>query len=189
LAARKVVEKRLLAHREHLADGHRDSCLAPKANAIVTFAKKVGTAKVPISSTFRPPRPSWRDVNGTRQAPPLTEALPVAVDEARTIAKIWVASPDFDGGAMHELPFTQADGRLHFTLPALKYWSMVVLEPEPADDRLLVVGDATSGGWDANNGIPLLPTDQDGVFRGTVYLEAGKPFSSSTAPTMAPVST
>lgn len=149
----------------------------PKANAIVTFAKKVGTAKVLHFLNFQATDDlSWRDVNGTRQAPPLTEALPVAVDEARTIAKIWVASPDFDGGAMHELPFTQADGRLHFTLPALKYWSMVVLEPEPADDRLLVVGDATSGGWDANKAIPLLPTDQDGVFRGTVYLEAGKPF-------------
>lgn len=101
----------------------------PKANAIVTFAKKVGTAKVLHFLNFQATDDlSWRDVNGTRQAPPLTEALPVAVDVATTIVKLWVASPDIDGGAPRELPFTQADRKVTFTLPSLLYWTMVVME-------------------------------------------------------------
>lgn len=101
----------------------------PKAYAVVTFAKKVGTADVIHFLNFRGTDDlSWRDLNGTRQTPPLTQNLPVTVDVATTIVKLWVASPDIDGGAPRELPFTQADRKVTFTLPSLLYWTMVVME-------------------------------------------------------------
>ena len=41
---------------------------------------------------------------------------------------LWVASPDVHGGALQELAFTQENGVVSFTLPALKYWTMIVAE-------------------------------------------------------------
>jgi len=101
----------------------------PKADAVVTFAKRVGTADVIHFLNFRGTDDlSWRDLNGTRQTPPLTQNLPVTIDMATKIRKLWVASPDIDGGAPRELPFKQADGKVTFTLPSLLYWTMVVME-------------------------------------------------------------
>ncbi|MDD4535278.1 MAG: glycoside hydrolase family 66 protein, partial [Prevotella sp.] len=44
------------------------------------------------------------------------------------VNKVWVASPDIHGGAMQELTFVQKDGFVTFTVPSLKYWTMIVLE-------------------------------------------------------------
>ncbi len=41
---------------------------------------------------------------------------------------IWVATPDALAGAPVELSFTQKDGAVEFTLPSLKYWTMIVME-------------------------------------------------------------
>jgi len=44
------------------------------------------------------------------------------------VNKLWVASPDTHGGALQELAFTQENGVVSFTLPSLKYWTMIVAE-------------------------------------------------------------
>jgi len=44
------------------------------------------------------------------------------------VNKLWVASPDVHGGALQELAFTQENGVVSFTLPSLKYWTMIVAE-------------------------------------------------------------
>lgn len=103
----------------------------PKANHIVTFSKQVENAQVIHFLNFQNTDDlSWRDLKGTRQAPPLTQNLPLSVTIAQPIAKVWVATPDDRGGALLEIPFQQSGSQLSFSLPSLKYWTMVVLESE-----------------------------------------------------------
>ena len=71
---------------------------------------------------------SWRDLDGTRPAPRLQREIPLAMRRTAPVSRVWTASPDAHAGAVVELPFTLKDGKLSFTLPSLKYWSMVVIE-------------------------------------------------------------
>lgn len=71
---------------------------------------------------------SWRDLKGTVAEPALISNAELQFSMPQKVNKIWVASPDLHGGASQELTFGQKDGVVTFTLPALKYWSMVVLE-------------------------------------------------------------
>lgn len=101
----------------------------PKRGNVTTYARKVGNADVIHLLNFRNiDNLSWRDLNGTRTAPRLTLDLPLAVDYPTKVNRIWTASPDYHGGAVVELPFTQTDGKVTFTLPSLKYWAMIVIE-------------------------------------------------------------
>ena len=101
----------------------------PKRGNVTTYARKVGNADVIHLLNFRNiDNLSWRDLNGTRTAPRLTLDLPLTVDYPTKVNRIWTASPDYHGGAVVELPFTQTDGKVTFTLPSLKYWAMIVIE-------------------------------------------------------------
>ncbi|MCU4165886.1 glycoside hydrolase family 66 protein [Carboxylicivirga caseinilyticus] len=70
----------------------------------------------------------WRDDTGSQSVPGLISDAKVSVAVENTVSKIWVASPDIIGGASWELNFNQGNGVVTFTLPRLKYWSMVVIE-------------------------------------------------------------
>lgn len=72
---------------------------------------------------------NWQDdqpvpqvINGTQMSFPCST----------TISKLWVASPDFDNGLPQQISFSQINGTVTFTLPKLKYWTMVVAEQEVA---------------------------------------------------------
>ena len=67
-------------------------------------------------------------MDGTMPEPRLVEGLPLRVKADTKVSKIWVATPDALGGAVQELPFKQAGGEVTFTLPSLKYWTMIVIE-------------------------------------------------------------
>jgi dextranase len=70
----------------------------------------------------------WRDDNGT-QARPVTVVSPkFNFTPTRSVQRIWMASPDIDGGASKEIPFTVAGSEITFTLPSLQYWDMIVVE-------------------------------------------------------------
>lgn len=101
----------------------------PKKGYITTYSRNVGTAKVINLLNFRSIDDlSWRDLNGTRPQPQLTLNTPVSVTCSEPVKKVWVASPDYHGGAVQELAFTQTNGKLSFTVPNIKYWTMVVIE-------------------------------------------------------------
>ncbi|MNL39434.1 Cycloisomaltooligosaccharide glucanotransferase precursor [compost metagenome] len=72
----------------------------------------------------------WRDTNGTQTAPQLISSAKVKVTTEKSVKKVWVASPDVNGGASTQLAFTQSGNETSFTLPSLKYWDMVVMEYE-----------------------------------------------------------
>jgi len=70
----------------------------------------------------------WRDRNGTQAAPHAVSNGRFNFTATKTVKKIWVASPDIDGGASKDVTYTQSGNTVTFTLPMLKYWDMVVVE-------------------------------------------------------------
>ena len=101
----------------------------PKQGNISTYAKTVDGATVVHLLNFRNTDDmSWRDLNGTRPAPRLTLNLPVALTCKNKVSKVWVASPDSHAGAIQELEFKQSGTTVTFTVPSIKYWTMLVIE-------------------------------------------------------------
>lgn len=84
----------------------------------------------------------WHDRDGIRPWPVEHKQLALTVSGlsgVREIGRLWVASPDYIGGAMQEITdYTFSSGILRFTLPALQFWTMVVVEPETTDTDALV---------------------------------------------------
>lgn len=105
------------------------SAWPPKKGDIVTYSRHVGNQDVIHLLNFRNiDNLSWRDLNGTRTAPRLTLNTPIEISYSGKAKKVWTASPDYHAGAPVELPFTQKDGKISLTLPALNYWTMLVIE-------------------------------------------------------------
>ena len=71
---------------------------------------------------------SWRDLDGTMPAATSLTNLPLQVAWSQPVSHVYVATPDALGGAMRELDFMLQDGQLCFTLPSLKYWTMLVIK-------------------------------------------------------------
>lgn len=75
----------------------------------------------------------WCDTNADQQEQDLIEnkEIELSIDGRSGIIKsVWCASPDFDFGVARTLEFTQNSDKIKLTLPALKYWTMIVVEYE-----------------------------------------------------------
>ena len=76
----------------------------------------------------------WHDRDGLRPWPVEHEDLAVTISGLGTLGKVrrvWVASPDYMGGAMQEIQDYRVSGSiLKLTVPALQFWTMIVIEPE-----------------------------------------------------------
>lgn len=101
----------------------------PKLKHLTTFARKQGQRHIlHILNFLNADQLSWRDLKGTMPAPRLVKDLPVQVTINETVHHVYIASPDYHGGALVELPFEQTDGQVNFSIPELKYWDMIVME-------------------------------------------------------------
>lgn len=70
----------------------------------------------------------WRDTNGTQNEPGLAEDVHIKVTTSGIVSKVWIASPDINGGVAMNTEFSQSGNEVIITLPSLKYWDMIVLE-------------------------------------------------------------
>lgn len=96
---------------------------------VTAYAKQVGNAHVlHLLNLLNANSTSWRDMDGTMPAPRVVNKLPLTIEMTDAIKHVYVASPDYHGGALVELPFVQKDGKLSITVPSLKYWDMIVME-------------------------------------------------------------
>ena len=83
----------------------------------------------------------WHDNQATRPWPKRFEALSIKLTGLSGMGKvrrIWVASPDYCGGAMQELTdyrYMSSIGTITLTLPSLQFWTMIVIEPETATTK------------------------------------------------------
>ena len=101
----------------------------PKTGNIVTYARNVDDKQVISLLNFRNVDDlSWRDFNGTRRAPSLALDVPVSITTTKKVSNVWVATPDYHAGAVQQLAFRQQGDKLTFTVPQLKYWTMIVIE-------------------------------------------------------------
>lgn len=101
----------------------------PELSTITTFGRKVGDRQVVHLLNFLDAdQLSWRDMNGTMPEPRLVQNLPLTLKYVEKVNKIWIATPDSHGGVKQELPFKQQGGNVTFTVPSVKYWTMIVIE-------------------------------------------------------------
>lgn len=101
----------------------------PKKSALTAYGKQVDSKQViHLLNFLRADELSWRDLKGTMPAPRLQTKVPLKLSVKNSVKKIWVASPDVHAGAVQEVAFEQSNGVVNFTLPYLKYWTMIVVE-------------------------------------------------------------
>lgn len=100
----------------------------PVLQSVTTFSKDVDGKHIVHLLNFEQANSlSWRDMDGTQAEPEVINNLNLRM-KATHVNKVWVASPDVLGGAPIELNFKAEGGFVTFTVPSLKYWTMVVVE-------------------------------------------------------------
>lgn len=114
-----------------IATSHSDLTLnawPPICGTVTTYAKQVDNKQVVHLLNFSKANSlSWRDMDST-QPEPTTYTNATLRLRAAGVKKLWVASPDNLGGAPQELQFRQDGDYVVFTVPTLKYWTMIVAE-------------------------------------------------------------
>ncbi len=70
----------------------------------------------------------WRDDQGTQAEPKEMKNVTVKLRSNREVSKVWVASPDYQGGAPVEVAFREVALGIVIDVPYLKYWTMIVVE-------------------------------------------------------------
>ena len=134
----------LTAYEDYLRDGVEpddvevrilDQTTNPDAvpNTIWTISRrKDNTTVIHLINLLGSNDPHWRDVMMTRPEPPSLRNLEVQVSSSKTIRSVGWASPDFDGGQFHSIPFqVHKNGKaaaVEFTLPKLHYWDSIFIE-------------------------------------------------------------
>ena len=100
----------------------------PRLGTVTSYTKTVDDKKVVNLLNFVNANSlSWRDLKGDMPEPQQINGLTLAV-KAGNVKRIWVASPDCYGGVAQELHFEKNGDLVVFTVPMLKYWSMIVIE-------------------------------------------------------------
>jgi len=97
---------------------------------------------------------NWRDDNQVQPVPSTISNLSLNFPYSTSINKIWVASPDFNHGLPQQVTFTQSNGTVTFSVPQLKYWTMVVVEPGTAARTVAAEADAEPVSLDLAANVP-----------------------------------
>ena len=101
----------------------------PKVGKVTTFARQQnGRIVLHLLNFTSADCTSWRDIDGTMPTPRVVKNSRLSVAVTNEVKHVYLASPDYHGAALQELPFKQADGKVSFTVPTLKYWDMLIFE-------------------------------------------------------------
>ncbi|MEP6949479.1 MAG: glycoside hydrolase family 66 protein [Ginsengibacter sp.] len=101
----------------------------PQNGSVSVIGKGMGNRQVihlinfANASTF-----DWRDTNGSQTLPNTLKNISYILTTTRPVTKLWMASPDINGGALQQISFTQSGNSVSFSLPSLQYWDMVVAD-------------------------------------------------------------
>lgn len=120
----------------------------PKANQVTMLAREVNGRQVihllnftheeTVQNVNNDYMLCWHDNMATRPWPQRFENISVRLTGLKgmgSVRRIWIASPDYCGGAMQELAgykYYSSTGAIALTLPSLQFWTMIVIEPEAA---------------------------------------------------------
>ena len=96
---------------------------------VAAFGKKVENRQVVHLINFKNSKTqNWKDNTGIQVVPTIVRDAKLTLAASSPVKKVWVASPDFIGGAARPLNFVQQGDKVSFTLPELRYWDMLVVE-------------------------------------------------------------
>ena len=100
----------------------------PKLKGVTTYTTNTDKRQIIHLFNFLQVKSlSWRDMDSEQPEPRLQTSIPLRL-KASGVKRLWVATPDALTGAPQELAFTQEGQYITFTLPSLKYWTMIVVE-------------------------------------------------------------
>jgi dextranase len=110
-----------------------DSCVfnqwGPQIGQIATVGRHVGSRDVIHLLSYRhATHLDWCDSDGDQAPQTMLKEIPLSFAATKQPERIWVASPDYRHGAPQELEFEYTGGKVTLTIPALQYWTMVVVE-------------------------------------------------------------
>jgi len=101
----------------------------PKVNQIATIGRHVGERDIVHLLSYRhATHLDWCDSDGDQAPQTLITGIPVSFDMEVEPTRVWVASPDYQQGAPQEVDFSYEGGKLSLTVPAIQYWTMIVIE-------------------------------------------------------------
>lgn len=101
----------------------------PRIGQIATVGRHVGNRDVVHLLSYRnAAHLDWCDSKGNQQAQDMICDLPLSMPVSERPTRVWVASPDYRHGAAQDVEWEYNAGTLTFTLPAMQYWTMVVVE-------------------------------------------------------------
>jgi len=102
----------------------------PASNGkVAVFGKKMDSRQVIHFINYsNSTTQKWRDNTGIQVMPALIKDAKMVLTSEETVKKMWIATPDFVGGASRSLNFAQIGNKVSFILPELRYWDMVVVE-------------------------------------------------------------
>lgn len=101
----------------------------PVVDQIATVGRHVGDRDVIHLLSYRnATHLDWCDTDGDQAPQTLLTDVPVSFAVTAEPARVWVATPDYRQGAAQEVEWEYAGGMLTLTLPALQYWTMIVIE-------------------------------------------------------------
>ena len=101
----------------------------PKVNQIATVGRHVGNRDIIHLLSYRnATHLDWCDTDGNQAAQSLLSNIPVSFAVSAKPSRVWVATPDYQQGAAQEVDWKYDSGNLSLTLPALQYWTMIVIE-------------------------------------------------------------
>lgn len=101
----------------------------PSRGRINYVAKQKGDTDIIHLLNFKDAKHmNWRDDDRNQVAPKAVRDFNISVVTAKTVSKVWMASPDINGGVPQEIPFSKNGMKLEIKVPYLEYWTMIVVE-------------------------------------------------------------
>ncbi|MBN8192657.1 glycoside hydrolase family 66 protein [Bacillus sp. NTK074B] len=110
------------------SDGIHMSEIAEQGSLWYTAKEKGSRQMVHLINLLDADSIDWRDTFATQPIPTERNRIGITMKTDREVEKVWLASPDIDGGAPHTLSHNVSAGSISFTLPSITYWDMVVIE-------------------------------------------------------------
>lgn len=96
---------------------------------VAAIGKRLGSRQlIHLVNFIKAGTMEWRDTHGTQNEPEVIHDLKIRIPVNQDVKKVWVASPDLDGGRPAIADFIHEGNSIRLTLPSLKYWDMIVLE-------------------------------------------------------------
>lgn len=100
----------------------------PVSGMVSVIGKDLGNAQVIHLLNFSNAKSlNWRDAGGVQPQPLKYSQVALGFSSSRPVKKIWMASPDINGGVAITVPFQQSGNAVSFVLPSLQYWDMIVI--------------------------------------------------------------